>query len=267
MMSVYSNQSIYKNLTVVKVLSIISLIVAILIFISSICSSCIKYSNSGTEVDIWEYGYFYFFLLVDLVSIPVMTLIFSTHDYPRWQIAQQERKNDVFHLRVIIVLTFAPYIIGTILNFIAAIFVYKLFNPLFIYDICGYALPSHIFVYVGDIFLIWNIVLIKREWKKEPPKFLIDQNDKNYKSLIEKSGVKFFIKYYKQIKRLPLRDVAVSENYSSQEREERLLAAKKIIDLGLTEFALREIIAEYSDILDSAEIEQAKSLLSELSKK
>ena len=130
--------------------------------------------------------------------------------------------------------------------------------------------------------MIWNIVLIKREWKKEPPKFLIyklkekeqkktmkinDQNDKNYKSLIEKSGVKFFIKYYKQIKRLPLRDVAVSENYSSQEREERLLAAKKIIDLGLTEFALREIIAEYSDILDSAEIEQAKSLLSELSKK
>ena len=117
----------------------------------------------------------------------------------------------MFHLRVIIVLTFAPYIIGTILNFIAAIFVYKLFNPLFIYDICGYALPSHIFVYVGDIFLIWNIVLIKREWKKEPPKFLIyklkekeqkktmkinDQNDKNYKSLIEKSGVKFFIKYY-----------------------------------------------------------------------
>ena len=90
MLSVYSNQRIYKNLTVVKVLSIISLIVAILIFISSICSSCIKYSNSGTEVDIWEYGYFYFFLLVDLVSIPVMTLIFSTHDYPRWQIAQQE---------------------------------------------------------------------------------------------------------------------------------------------------------------------------------
>ena len=61
--------------------------------------------------------------------------------------------------------------------------------------------------------------------------------------------------------------MAVSENYSSQEREERLLAAKKIIDLGLTEFALREIIAEYSDILDSAEIEQAKSLLSALSKK
>ena len=63
---------------------------------------------------------------------------------------------------------------------------------------------------------------------------------------------------------MPLRDVTITENYSSTEREERLLAAKKIIDLNLTEFTLNEILKSYSDILNDTEITQAKSLLSEL---
>ena len=92
----------------------------------------------------------------------------------------------------------------------------------------------------------------------------VSVDERKYKSLIEKCGIKFFIKYYKQIKRLPLRDVAISENFSPSEREERLLAAKKIIDLNLSEYALSEILKTYGDILDSAEIEQAKTLLEEI---
>lgn len=137
---------------------------------------------------------------------------------------------------------------------------------------CGYFFIAHSFSYIGSYILIYNCVLIKREWKENPPAFYKKKceekerkhNETNYKQLIEKCGIKFFIKYYKQIKRLPLRDVAISENFSPSEREERLLAAKKIIDLNLSKYALSEILKTYGDILNSAEIEQAKTLLEEI---
>lgn len=117
----------------------------------------------------------------------------------------------------------------------------------------GDILPE-LLVYIADAFLIHNCILIKREWKDNPPDFIKkkqDEKERNrreamhnrnmyqYKSYIEQSGIKFFIKYYEQIKCLPLRDITVTENYSSEEREERLRAAKKIIDSNLTELALR----------------------------
>lgn len=94
-----------------------------------------------------------------------------------------------------------------------------------------------------------------------------EQDIQQYLALIGKCGIGFFIKYYRQISRLPLADVAVTENYSSAEREERLLAAKKIIDSGLSELALTEIIRAYDDILDKAVIDRAKELLDEIRKK
>lgn len=93
-----------------------------------------------------------------------------------------------------------------------------------------------------------------------------EQDRQQYLALIEKCGIRFFIKYYRQILHLPLKDVDVTENYSSAEREERLLAAKKIIDLGLSELALTEIIRAYNDILDKEVIEHAKVLLDEIRK-
>lgn len=99
------------------------------------------------------------------------------------------------------------------------------------------------------------------EMEQKKTRQVAAKNMEQYKTLIEKCGIKFFIKYYKPIKRLPLRDVEVSENYSSNEREERLLAAKKIIDLDLAEFTLNEILKSYIDILDENEIEQVKSIL------
>ncbi|MDE6676366.1 MAG: hypothetical protein K2K12_01460, partial [Clostridia bacterium] len=66
------------------------------------------------------------------------------------------------------------------------------------------------------------------------------------------------------IKYLPLRDVTVTESYPPNEKNERILSAKKIIDLGLTEFALNEIINTYRDVLEETEIEQAKFILQEV---
>ena len=63
---------------------------------------------------------------------------------------------------------------------------------------------------------------------------------------------------------LPLRDVNVVENYGSAEREERLSAAKKIIDEGMTEIALNEILSTYSNVLKETETRQIKTMLSEL---
>lgn len=56
----------------------------------------------------------------------------------------------------------------------------------------------------------------------------------------------------------------IHEDYSATEREERLVAAKSIVDLNLTELALENIISSYSGVLEQSYIEKAKALLSEL---
>lgn len=88
------------------------------------------------------------------------------------------------------------------------------------------------------------------------------KNKKTGTILIEKCGFKFFIKYYEQIKKLPLRDIEIVENYSLEEKQERLYAAKKIIDLNLTEFALNEILTNYD--LNSDEQAKIKTILNKL---
>ena len=151
-------------------------------------------------------------------------------------------------------------------------------------------LLPHILVYIGACLLICNSIFIRLEWKKNPPLFIQKQQQEKiakqykiemanlqkqkeeeyalkmqkYKSSIEQCGMKFFIKYYPQIKRLPLRDVTVEENYTPIEKEERLKAVKQIIDNGLTEFALSQILKEYSDMLSEDEIVSAKKILQEL---
>ena len=142
--------------------------------------------------------------------------------------------------------------------------------------LAGSAAAAHIPLYIADGFLLH--ILIKREWKENPPEFVIQQQaekekaaalketdakQKQFRLLIDQCGIKFFIKYYKEIKRMPLRDVEVSENFTPAEREERLSAANSIIDAGLSEFAFREILHTYADILNETEIQQVRSLLAE----
>ena len=91
-----------------------------------------------------------------------------------------------------------------------------------------------------------------------------EKTTKSYNTLIEQCGTRFFIRYYKQIKNLPMRDIEISENYPYQEKLDRLTAAKKIIDTGLTEFAVNEILKTCSEFLTESEIAQAKEILASL---
>lgn len=79
--------------------------------------------------------------------------------------------------------------------------------------------------------------------------------------LLEQCGMKFFIKYYHQIKMIPLRDVEVEENYEPAERTERLQATKAIIDSGYSAIARDYILQNYVEILSEDEIQQLKSIL------
>lgn len=271
MLRQYSNKKIYKNFKLVKILSIISIVLAVLSITIYTCDKYINQPNAGFTNEQW---FFYFIILI----LPLNFLIPSIKANKKTTIEnlKYERKlnNDFANTLTIIILSFVPYI-------------YLLFNillfvclgrpsPLTWAYYCGYMLPAHIFLYVSDIFLIYNCVLIKREWQDNPPAFIIEnqkqkikekldketkQKTDQYKTLIEQCGIRFFIKYYEQIRRLPLRDITINENYTSKEREERSLAAKRIIDLNLTEFTLTEIINSYSDILSQSEIEQAQSIL------
>ncbi len=145
----------------------------------------------------------------------------------------------------------------------------------------GIMLLSHIFLIISSGFLIQNCVLIKREWKTNPPPFLLkeqkraaeqaqkqkaEQDIATCKALLEECGMQFFIEYYPQLKRLPISDINVSDHYFP-ERQVRLTAAKKIVDLGLTECALRYIIETFGDIFPEEIIERAKNLLNEIENK
>ncbi len=90
-----------------------------------------------------------------------------------------------------------------------------------------------------------------------------EQDIETSKKLLKQCGMQFFIDYYPQLKRLPIRDIILSDNYSS-EREVRLPPAKKIVESGLTECALRYIIEKFGDVFSSEVIERAKAILHEI---
>lgn len=146
----------------------------------------------------------------------------------------------------------------------------------------GSMLLSHIFLIISSGFLIRNCVLIKREWKanrlleeqyqaamelrkakEEAQKQKKVQDIETSKMLLEECGMQFFIEYYPQLKRLPVRDVTVSDSYFD-ERQVRLTAAKQIIDRGLSEYALHYILENFSDIFSSEVIGSAKSILNQI---
>lgn len=256
----YKNKKIEKNLKITNILFVISICLSVLTVIVYLITRYVTKTAKAYDND----GYFY----ITALGTPLALMLFQ--DYGR----ETKRHNDFSNSlgKIIVVHIEVMYLIfvSLILGIIGAFESEQTFNYFAYYF--GYCFIAHSFSYVASYILIYNCVLIKREWKENPPHFAKKEyeereqrhNETNYKALIEKCGIKFFIKYYKQIKRLPLRDVEVSENYSPTEREERLLAAKKIIDLNLVEFTLTEVIKSYSDILDETELSQAKLLLNEL---
>lgn len=258
-----SKEKIERNEKISRILSIISMILALITLITYIC---VRGSSDKNPLRFNFYGM--------LISLPTFYFGASKAN----GITISKLRNPRTSYITCIVMSFVPCLMLILLCIVfSAIGVSS--NDWAYYF--GYMLPSHIWLYIADCFLIYSCVLIKKEWKKNPPDFILEKNERiklkkeeqqnakntvQYKELICKCGIRFFIKYYNQIKRLPLRDVAITENYSAAEREERLIAAKQIIDLNLTEFALSEIIQSYSDVLDKAELEQAESILADLKK-
>ena len=267
----YKNKRIEKNFKITNVLFIISIFLSVLTVIIYLIT---RYVTKTAKVYASETFFYTFALATPIVPMLFTDVAYETKNHNAFSIALG--KIIVVHIEVMFLIFFS-----IIFGIIAALDSTSNYYSFGFDYYMGYCFIAHSFSYVASYILIYNCVLIKREWKENPPDFAkqeyaekeqqkaakkTEQDKQLYLALIEKCGIGFFIKYYRQISRLPLKDVNVTESYSSAEREERLLAAKKIINLGLSELALTEIIRAYDDILDKEVIDLAKELLAEIRK-
>ncbi len=295
----YDNRKIQGNFLVVKVLSAISLAFSVLVGIAN-CFDLFSLNQitSSLNLDLWGKILTLCFFYIYLITIPLVTLL-GTLKSDNYFTKQTANNNDMANLITTVCLSFVPwwFLISRLCFGIPWSYFGEPFpfyeNTMLVASTCGMFLLAHFFIYIADGFLLYNLVLIKRTWLLNPPVFIIEQKLKEkkkadetqqkisaakgrqheinaeavYAQNIEVCGIRFFIKYYRAITLLPLPDIEVEENYSSAERSERLLAAKRIIAAGASEYAFRKILSSYSDILLSAsEIEQIQSILNELEK-
>ena len=299
MIRTYSDKRIYKYFRIVLGLSVVSLFIAVVSIVAHACATFLHTPKPSMGFsDIYNLIIFY----ATIIAIPNLVLSYSARslksikrnaekpleeqlEEKRWyKYSESKSFNDFTNTLTPIILSFAPYILLVFYGFLFLCFGAP--NPGVWARMCGYMLPSHIFVYIADAFLKNICILIKREWRETPPEFVIrmqeekaqrraeqikqkaetekQRKDAQCRSLLQKCGMRFFIKYYRQIKTLPLRDVVLSAVYSPEEKEERLSAAKQIIDLNLSSVALNIILDGYGESLESEEIEQAKKLLADI---
>lgn len=105
--------------------------------------------------------------------------------------------------------------------------------------------------------------LLQEELNEKQKKERIENDKNTARELLEQSGMKFFLKYYDILIRLPVRDIEVNENYPAEEKSERLTAAKSIIEKGLTRYAAQYIADNYSDMITDEEKTSINKILSE----
>ena len=297
MLRQYSNKKIYKNLNIARRLAIINLALFIFVLFWDVIGLFVwGITPSWGDLPVFNHdGLFYndglLYLIMSLLIIvfaqilfPIVIESFKKKDNR----TEAKDNNDVNSIKRIISITFFPCYYQFFIFFVNVggtgwIAVYVLSCWL------GYTLGSCLLIYIADIFLGITCKLIREEWKSAPPKFILEEkkakaarekeierekqelierdNNKMYENLIQQCGVRFFIKYYEQIERLPLRDVLITEDYPYFEKEERLQAAREIIDKNLQVLAFENILQSYSAMLDSAEIEKAKAILQYLKNK
>ena len=274
----YSNEEIYHNEKVSTVLSVISLFIAIILMIIEVIYRVVGNEETAIEGAV--------ILNLIRIGVPALNLLpcYNLMDLDE----ETEGSNNLIKKRVQIIFNSSPWIAFALYWFVAFfILITENENHLGLVPIMaeylGRMSVSLGFVYVGNLFLIKNCTLIKEERAENPPKYIVERNQRiaeeqreeeeekarekyfeaksESENLITKCGIRFFIKYYYQLKNLPLADVTVIEDYTSEEKYRRLNAAKKIIDDGLTEITLTGIINKYSGIIDEFEIEQAKKIL------
>jgi len=277
----YENEKIYKNERSIrkhyKISLIFGIIQAIVYTINLITVTLILDKQSFYEI--WFYIWFY----MSCLYVPLSLFCGANAsfygkkpseipwDEKKFIIKKKSTKKKMTHfpLASIVLADLLPILYELVGCFVTGVL---LDNIAISFNLLGYLLLTYIWIYIAVAKEIENGFLMEKEWEVTPPSLIVEAQKelaeqkmkKEYDTLIQVCGVKFFVKYYKQIRLLPLRDVTIAENYSLEEKQERLLAAKKIIDTNLTEFTLQEILNTYRDILDDEEIEQTKSLLEEI---
>lgn len=273
----YSNRLIYKMLKIVDVLCIITLVITVggllwELFLYFLNYPGVKIRGIGAE------GGYMFYVWLIIIPIGMISPV------------REKKKSAVQDRHKIlggILFPFFPQIHLTI-NRIFALFIdseYMWERIISQQADCRLLALFHCLLYIAEPFLVVAFCLIgkekifqeeKGEQKEEKELFkvqreeraaerILKQKEARAVRLMEKCGVKFFIKYYHQIKNLPLRDVEIEENYSTQERQERLMAAKKIIDLNLVPIGLNEVLKTYGTSLAIEENLRIRELLTELS--
>lgn len=272
----YKNPKIYRNFRIAYILSIIALVATCIFGISLLISIIVRSIIFSPQETIKDSDIL-FFLFGPMILFQSLT--FSLKSKNPESLAERKTEsrwnNDLYSLLSHIFIIYIPWIFWVPIILIASITGGAHSIAFMWSELVGRLTVSHLFLYIAGGFFIHNYILIKREWSENPPAFykaeiqkkanrqsqrIYDKNTEICTGLIEKCGAKFFIKYYPQIKKLPLRDVSVQENYSYEEKTERLKAAKKIVEMQLTEFALRQILKKYSSFLSETEINSAKKL-------
>ncbi len=139
-------------------------------------------------------------------------------------------------------------------------------------------IASRVLIWVSAILLSQNCKLMAQEWNENPPTYVREEKNKlesiklqkqslydiqTTKQILEQCGMKFFLKYYKLLVRLPIRDIEVDKNFTPEEKTERLNAAKTIITQNFSKYAAQHILDNYADLLTDDEKAIAREILAE----
>lgn len=282
---------LYTNFKAAFIYGVVSLVLALLTTVSSLCNIIF---STITESDISVWKIYYFIMPAFLCLSTNIRHVKYTHGaytqktnsiiHNRHETSQN---NDLTNKKQTILEHFLSWLvsalsIGCYFGSEVASEIASEFAAGFPYGL-GYWFPSYIFLFIGDIFLAMNCKIIKKYWLVNPPQWLVEEQKikakkkieaieeakktekqkqiKKCDNLLKICGIKFFIKYCKQITTLPIRDVTITENYTQIEKWQRLNAAKHIINSHLTAIALTKIINNFARALSEEEIENAKELL------
>lgn len=285
------NSKIKKYEKVIKALYIASLVMSILSIISQGIDIAISgewFILTGINVDdkvgiIISYICGLLFVHIGAITVSVGSILYKIDCARVYQCVNKKDKLSLTN--VLSVGDFLHIFYCEILDILWALFTAMFAGfgfgggifPILFARMWGSFIGAHICGYVASIFyfLCWRVK--KKELSKDLHSYLADKkkellekqqiekiaNDKiTTQQLLEKCGMKFFLKYYKLLIRLPVRDIEVDENYTTEEKNERLTAAKAIITRGFSKYAAQHILDNYSDLLTDDEKAIANEILS-----
>lgn len=269
------DKKLNMNLNAAMTFSIVGLIVAIIIMITDLTLIKIgKFDIYSSKDNFYFDAICYFFVLIFIPLGDITYIIKAKLFTPN--IRETPFNNDKTNLLSNIICNFAEYyllIFFLIICLISGDFSIGIYWA----RACGSMFLSHVFSWIATIFFIKNYKIIQVEYKQNPPLHIIEknkideiklkkqkdiENSKMYNELIQKCGFRFFIKYFEQVKNLPLKDISIEENIDTEDIEMRVKIIKKIIDNNLVHYCCENIKRGYGSYLS----EEEKTLLDKMNK-